>query len=211
MFEATPPTRGRRWVSLDVFPEVRSMAVDPDFVVLAVLGGFALAGRLRRGASPTGHRVRSAATSIVRPAQAGARSWIPVLGGPLASVLGAAGIVVGEGVGEVLDGAAATAAWVTGRPPGPESSANSGALASSAPAPTTSPRPAAIRSTPASRQGRRPGRRRPNRPRLDRPSGRRRSRRRRRRPRRASGRRSSGGADESGRRGTAGVCPWTGA
>ena len=91
--------------------------MDPDVVLFAVLGGLALAGRLRRCHSPAGAAARSAVEGVIRPAQKGARTLVPVVGGPLATIIGVAGTVVGEGVGEILDGAAATADWFMGRPP----------------------------------------------------------------------------------------------
>lgn len=90
--------------------------MDPDVVVVLVLGGLGLAGRMRKSTSPAGRTARSTARRVVAPVQSGARYLLPVIGGPIAAVLGAAGAVVGESAGEVLDGAAATADWVRGRP-----------------------------------------------------------------------------------------------
>jgi hypothetical protein len=91
--------------------------MDPEFWLFALLGGLALAGRLRRVASPAGRTARSAVQSAVRPAQSAARSLLPLGGGPVATVMGAAGTVIGEAIGEVLDGTAAAADWATGRRP----------------------------------------------------------------------------------------------
>jgi hypothetical protein len=89
--------------------------VDPEVLLLALLGGLALAGRLRRTPSPAGRRARSAVQSAVQPAQDSARSWLPIGGGRVATVLGAAGAVIGEAIGDLLDGTAAAADLATGR------------------------------------------------------------------------------------------------
>lgn len=91
--------------------------MDPQFVVLVVLGGLAMAGRLRRGASAAGSSVRSGARAAVSPVQRASRQ-VPLVGGAAATVLGAAGTVIGESVGEVLDGLAVTTGWIAQRPPG---------------------------------------------------------------------------------------------
>ena len=90
--------------------------MDPDVVIVMVLGGLGLAGRLRKATSPAGRAARGGAHRVTAPVQSGARYVLPLVGGPIAAVVGAVGTVVGESVGEVLDGVSAAADWLTGRP-----------------------------------------------------------------------------------------------
>lgn len=94
--------------------------MDPDFVVLLVIGGLALAGRMSRGASAAGHSVRAGAGAVVTPIRSGLLH-IPVVGRPAGMIVGALGVVAGESVGEVLDGVAAAATWLTHGTPNEDS------------------------------------------------------------------------------------------
>lgn len=89
--------------------------MDPDVVIVMILGGLGMAGRLRKKISPAGGAARHAARTAVAPIQSGARYVMPVAGGMVATVAGAVGTVVGESVGEVLDGVAAAGDWVRAR------------------------------------------------------------------------------------------------
>jgi hypothetical protein len=121
--------------------------MDPEFLLFAVLAGLALAGRLRRVASPAGRTARSAVQSVVRPAQSGARNMLPLAGGSVAMVMGAAGTVIGEGIGEVLDGTAAAADWVTGRRPARPGGSATASPRAARPAAKATPTKRAARST----------------------------------------------------------------
>ncbi|GAC1530235.1 MAG: hypothetical protein NVS3B12_04530 [Acidimicrobiales bacterium] len=89
--------------------------MDPDVVIVMILGGLGMAGRLRKKISPAGGAARNAARTVVAPIQSGARYVMPVAGGAVATVAGVVGTVVGESVGEVLDGVAAAGDWVRAR------------------------------------------------------------------------------------------------